>query len=284
MKDIIEWITEQFVTMSDKENQDDAEIQKLITLLDIVSLISVERLKIEEDTNNLIRLNTSLSMDLYLLLNPVIYWMKFSIEREDRLHLFKASWKTIKDIIMALPEGVDVDLISIILPIFERVCDFMLVHSPSLPMLKFLEIILQDVSFPMSIMHLFLKRLIPHIPYCICDEIYSVFQIVINILYYGETGTKFIDEETLLLCLKAFTNKNTNRSSVQKKTVNEFINQFILCLNVAFEVEEDELHMINIFNITVEYLVFNNQDIRADDDSKEVKALIELHTTYKERI
>ena len=165
MKDIIEWITEQFVTMSDKDNLDDAEIQKLITLLDIVSQISVERLKIEEDTNNLIRLNTSLSMDLYLFLNPVIYWMKFSIEREDRLHLFQASWKAIKDIIMALPEGVDADLRSIILPIFEQVCDHLLVHSPSLQMLKFLEIVLQDVPFPASIMHLFLKRLIPHIPF-----------------------------------------------------------------------------------------------------------------------
>lgn len=50
------------------------------------------------------------------------------------------------------------------------------------------------------------------------------------------------------------------------------------------EVEEDELQMINLFNATVEYLVFNNQDIRADDDSKEVKELIELHTNYKERI
>ena len=89
MKDIIEWIVEQFVSMTEKENIEDAEMQKLITLLDIISLISVERLKIEEDTNNLIRLNTSLSMDLYLLINPVIYWMKFSIEREDRLHLFK---------------------------------------------------------------------------------------------------------------------------------------------------------------------------------------------------
>ena len=223
-------------------------------------------------------------MDLYLLLNPVIYWLKFSIEREDRLHLFKASWKTIKDIIMSLPEGIDIDLISIILPIFERVCDHLEVHSPSLPMLKFLEIILQDVSFPSSVMHLFLKKLIPHIPYCIYDEIYTIFQIVINILYYGEGGKKFIDQQTLILCLKAFTNKNTNHSSIYKKTINEFVNQFILCMNVHFEDEEDEMQMIEIFNTTVSYLIFNNQDIRSDDDSKEVKDLIELHSIYKERI
>jgi len=87
-----------------------------------------------------------------------------------------------------------------------------------------------------------------------------------------------------LLCLQSFTDKNTNRSSAYKKTVNEFINQFILCLNVAFEVEEDELQMINIFNITVSFLVFNNQDIRSDDDSKEIRELIELHSAYKGRI
>lgn len=207
MKDVIEWMIEQFFSLTEKENLDDSEMQKLITLLDIVSLISVERLKIEEDTNNLIRLNTSLSMDLYLLLNPVIYWMKFSIEGESRLPLFKSSWKTIKDIIMSLPEGIDIDLISIILPIFERVCTFLESHSPSLPMLKFLEIILQDVSFPLQTTHLFLKRLIPHISTCVYDEILSVFQITLNILYYSESGTKFIDEETLVLCLHAFTEK-----------------------------------------------------------------------------
>ena len=105
-----------------------------------------------------------------------------------------------------------------------------------------------------------------------------------NILYYSEGGNKFIDKQTLLLCLKAFTDKNTARSSIYKKTVNEFVNQFILCMNTAFEVEEDEMQMIEIFNTTVAYLIFNNKDISGDDDSKEVRELIELHTIYKERI
>jgi hypothetical protein len=211
MKDVINWVAEQFWSLSEKDNNDENDIQQLITLLDIISLISVERLKIEEDTSNLIRLNTSLSMDLYLLLNPVIYWMKFSIERVDRLPLFKSWWKTIKDIIMALPEGIDIDLISIILPIFKRVCDYLDSHSPSIQMLNFLEIILQDVSFPSSVLKLFLKKLIPHIPYWMWDEVYSVFQIVLNILYFSEGGTKFIDQQVLVLCLEAFTNKNLGK-------------------------------------------------------------------------
>lgn len=55
-------------------------------------------------------------------------------------------------------------------------------------------------------------------------------------------------------------------------------------MNVTIEDEEDELQMIEIFNTTVSYLIFNNQDVRADDDSEEIKGLIELHMTYKERI
>ena len=104
-----------------------------------------------------------------------------------------------------------------------------------------------------------------------------------NILYYNENGNRFIDQDTLILCLKAFTDKNTTKSSMNKKTVVEFVNQYILCLNTNFEQEDDEIKMIEIFNITVSYLIFNNKDINPDDQ-KDVRDLIELHTNYKERI
>jgi hypothetical protein len=41
--------------------------------------------------------------------------------------------------------------------------------------------------------------------------------------------------------------------------------------------------MIEIFNTTVSFLIFNNQDIKQEEE-EEIKDLIELHTTYKERI
>jgi len=54
-------------------------------MLDIVSLISIERLKLEDESNSLIRLSRSLSMDIYMLINPVIFWLNYSIEAGDRL-------------------------------------------------------------------------------------------------------------------------------------------------------------------------------------------------------
>lgn len=54
-----------------------------MALLDIVSMISLERLKLEDDQNQLIKMTQSLSMDLYMLVNPVLYWMNYSIESAD---------------------------------------------------------------------------------------------------------------------------------------------------------------------------------------------------------
>jgi hypothetical protein len=42
-------------------------------------------------------------MELYLLLNPLLFWLDFSVEREERLQLFKQVYQTIKDVLDNLP-------------------------------------------------------------------------------------------------------------------------------------------------------------------------------------
>jgi hypothetical protein len=57
-------------------------------------------------------------MDLYLLLNPLLFWLDFSVEREERLGLFKQVYQTIKDVLENLPpKKVDIDILQIIIPI-----------------------------------------------------------------------------------------------------------------------------------------------------------------------
>jgi len=57
-------------------------------------------------------------MDLYLLLNPLLFWLDFSVEREERLNLFKQVYQTIKDVLENLPpKKVDIDILQIIIPI-----------------------------------------------------------------------------------------------------------------------------------------------------------------------
>ena len=57
-------------------------------------------------------------MDLYLLLNPLLFWLDFSVEREERLNIFKQVYQTIKDVLENLPpKKVDIDIHQIIIPI-----------------------------------------------------------------------------------------------------------------------------------------------------------------------
>jgi hypothetical protein len=57
-------------------------------------------------------------MDLYLLLNPLLFWLDFSVEREERLSIFKQVYQTIKDVLENLPpKKVDIDILQIIIPI-----------------------------------------------------------------------------------------------------------------------------------------------------------------------
>lgn len=119
MNDIISWLVEQFVMFSEKDETclDAKDTSQVCALLDIVSLISIEWLKLEDDSNSLIKLSSSLSMDLYMLINPVIFWMNYSIESEDRLSLFKLAYKALKDVSLALPDGIDISVVHVIFPI-----------------------------------------------------------------------------------------------------------------------------------------------------------------------
>lgn len=71
-------------------------------------------------------------MDLYLLLNPLLFWLDFSVEREERLNLFKHVYQTIKDVLENLPpKKVDIDILQIIVPILERTSEYLRQSSPT---------------------------------------------------------------------------------------------------------------------------------------------------------
>jgi hypothetical protein len=52
-------------------------------------LISIGKKKTEEEANNLIKIKVEYCVDLYLLINPLLFWLDFSVEREERFSLFK---------------------------------------------------------------------------------------------------------------------------------------------------------------------------------------------------
>ena len=90
----------------------DEDLQQLCQYLEIITFISVGRHNNQEEANSLIKIKQDYCMDLYLLLNPLLFWLDFSVEREERLNLFKQVYQTIKDVLDNLPpKKVDIDIL-----------------------------------------------------------------------------------------------------------------------------------------------------------------------------
>lgn len=104
-----------------------------------------------------------------------------------------------------------------IYPILNRVCEYLQDHSPSLQMLKFLDIVLKDMVAPTPDLKRFylamMCNLVPSMKNCIYDEIYGVFSLLLD-LCIDE-----FDGRALSVCLKIFTDKSTLRSKVYKATM-----------------------------------------------------------------
>lgn len=78
-------------------------------------------------------------MELFALINALLFWLDYSIERPDRLPLFKIVWRTLSNLLAQLPtKKLNIDSVLIMLPILERVNDFCQKSSPPLEMLQFL--------------------------------------------------------------------------------------------------------------------------------------------------
>lgn len=80
------------------------------------------------------------------MLSPLLYWLEYSIDREDRLPLFMQLYQTVKDVLAGLPKGQsELDIVSVIFPSLRRCSEFLADNSPSLSMIKFLDIVLSDM-------------------------------------------------------------------------------------------------------------------------------------------
>lgn len=88
------------------------EGNQLQQIFDIISVISVSRKKNEEEANSHIKIKQDYIIELYVLINPLLFWLDFSVEREERFGLFKSVYQTIKDVLENLPpKRIDIDLL-----------------------------------------------------------------------------------------------------------------------------------------------------------------------------
>lgn len=190
-------------------------------------MVSVGRKKNEEEANSLIKIKQDYIIELYLLINPLLFWLDFSVEREERFPLFKSVYQTIKDVLENLPpKRVDIDLLQIMIPILQRTTEFLKNNSPSLSMLKFLDIVLRDIKsgnycqIQPDLQYFFLDMLgnfVNYISYCLYEEVFSVFDKLISMC------SDVINEKVLTKCIVALVDKYTMKSKSHKNSLSQFM-------------------------------------------------------------
>lgn len=190
-------------------------------------MISVSRKKNEEEANSHIKIKQDYIIELYVLINPLLFWLDFSVEREERFGLFKSVYQTIKDVLDNLPpKRIDIDLLQIMIPILQRTTDYLKNNSPSLSMLKVLDMVLRDIKasgfcqMQSDLQYFFLEMLnnyVNYISYCLYEEVFTVFDKLLAMC------ADVINEKVLSKCILSLVDKYTMKSKSHKNTIQQFI-------------------------------------------------------------
>ncbi|CDW83869.1 UNKNOWN [Stylonychia lemnae] len=176
-----------------------------------------------------IKSKSMLSLELYALINPILFWLDFSLEKLDRLSLFKMTWKTLLKILSVLPEKlIDIDEITVILPVLQKVNNFCQQSSPQLEMLQFLQIVFQDLLVSKKLtkelikfLDIFLTTISKCIPHNLHEEVFVVCEQILEIMKNN------LKDYHIRGVIDALTDKYTMRSKAHKRLQSYFI-QMIL--------------------------------------------------------
>lgn len=260
LKNISMWIYDRIASIKEKtDDAGDYEFSQLNSIFELVSLIakenkvkhseqfqSKERLHEGEDIYekdkhskyqevSLIKNQTRnhLDLDLYSLVSPVLFWCDFAVEKESRINIFKPAWKALVELIKALPVDTNTELIPIILPYLEKIHAFASKSSPTLSMLKFINLILTPVnenclSFEYAMQKTqkrlttfllnFILSFVRWVPHNLNEEAFKVLDLL---LYSVRFSLQYIHIKAVT---SALLDKYTMRSKIHKETMNYFIN------------------------------------------------------------
>jgi hypothetical protein len=205
-------------------------------------------------------------MDLYLLLNPLLFWLDFSVEREERLNLFKQVYQTIKDVLDNLPpKKVDIDILQIIIPILQRTSEYLRQNSPTQSMLKFLDIVLKDIqagnfcqtSYPdLQLFFLdMLGSLVDYVSYCLYEDIFPVFEKLLGLC------SDILPEAILRKCIIALVDKYTMKSKAQKAAAQNFM-KLLIDASLAMEAKDSRSKAVALLD---EFNEIEDQEIEIQD-------------------
>jgi hypothetical protein len=112
------------------------------------------------------------------------------------------------------------------IPILQRTTDFLKNNSPSISMLKVLDMVLRDIKaggfcqMQSDLQYFFLEMLnnyVNYISYCLYEEVFSVFDKLLSMC------ADVINEKVLSKCILALVDKYTMKSKSHKNSLSFFM-------------------------------------------------------------
>ena len=161
------------------------------------------------------------------LIQPLIYWLGYTMRTRDMLGLFKKIWSLLKLITQkcAARSRIKIDLIKIIFPHLQKVKEVCKDSTPSLDMLNFLKFVLIDIrpkdvrrnkvlrDFLLDFLMVFCKQ----IPHNLHDEIFQICKDIIELTKHSLTRLH-IEQ-----IINSLVDKYTMRSKAYKNVLRYFL-------------------------------------------------------------
>ena len=301
-KQIIDWLYEGLVGLAEAMAREDKNtgqneeggisakaeeeiVYKLAKFIDVAIVLTADKPSQEEGNALVLRPKVEDRADMISLVNPLIYWLSFTMAAEGRMELFKQTWSCLSSILNSLRDLMDFDVNALLLPLLAKVNDHCKHSCPTLPMLQFLTIVLkglklhsdpefnvnrdQETESHTKEMQMFLTEFIQnlssHIPSFPSEDIFGVFDTLL------ELALPYLIVDQIPFLVADLTDKFTLKSKKQKASLGNLI-QGILKSSVTYIENNKQLlakailteassNVVTFFDVVLDYCMIQNKDV-----------------------
>jgi len=291
-KQLVLWITEHLQNISEQMNLKaqnstpsqipDEELNlKLLFFIDLAFCLLGQNTP--ENANSMVKIRTDLS-DIYLLFDPLFYWLNYSICVEGKFDLFKHIWPCISGLLKEMNKNINIDIGNIFIGLLTKINDHCKHSAPTQQMIQFLGIVLKDAKIALSdkvkfqkFLSEFFENFCIHIPSFPNEEIFNIFDLLSDLCF------DFINPDLLKIIISCLIDRYTIKAKKQQETLKQFINKL---LQISITQPENNTY----FDIAISYCLTNNKDFNIKDINliknieNDNKKIINIHEKFLEKL
>ncbi len=291
-KQVTAWVFENLVGLAEKystarsEGREDEEaVGRLATYIDLACVLTMDRQG--EDSGSLVLKNlVEDKTDLYLLLNPLLFWLNYAMTAEGKLELFKQTWQSVSSLLRNMHAVLGIDITQIYMLLLSRLNDHFKHSSPTLPMLQFLRIVMKDLNGTgreyTKFLIEFADNLCAHIPNFPYEDIFVVFDQLLPMVLFPR-----LPDTVLCNMISAMIDRYTQKSKKQQESEKGLI-QKILEGSVdpcgAESEEQEDQPARTLFDVAIKFCMTDNKDVDKAPASHDNKRITNTHERFIDRL